>query len=271
LTRGHVWTGASADLCQVVEEANILPIKRPQEAVQDYRLLRSVTQKLRENVDQQNGSLSTFQVNDFATRLLGKYFRDDVTNSTKCDLIDLGSKVQSHFQKVPPFHFLLGALNKEVSGAVKSPLKRKRTSIKNKPDNLVATKITVHTVETAKELKKGGTISEQVETVKKALKMAYKANGRKNVNFFKFVIHPQSFSASIRNMFLASFLVKERSATISREQGIPLIGPLKGTLRNADNADQDRSDQIIMSITKHQWKELIDVLDLKEPLINLED
>jgi hypothetical protein len=264
--------GASADPREIMDEANILleTIKRPQEAVLDVMLLTSVTRKLRDNIDQQNGSSNPFQVNDFATRLMGKYYRDDGTKPTRRDMTDLGSKVRSRFQKVPSFHFMLGVLDKEVSAAVRSPEKRKRTSMKNKPELLVATKFTVQTAETAKELKKGSTISEQVETAKKALMKAYKANGRKNVNFFEFVIHPQSFSASIRNMFLASFLVKERSATISRENGIPLMGPLKGTLRNADDADEARSDQVIMSITKRQWTELIDVLDLKEPMINLE-
>jgi hypothetical protein len=53
-------TSASADLLQIVEEANILTNNRPQEAVQDCRLLRSVTQKLRENVDHENGNLGGF-------------------------------------------------------------------------------------------------------------------------------------------------------------------------------------------------------------------
>ena len=48
------------------------------------------------------------------------------------------------------------------------------------------------------------------------LKQAYKANDKEAVNYFKFVIDPDSFGNTLENVFYVSFLVREGKVKVMK-------------------------------------------------------
>ena len=74
--------------------------------------------------------------------------------------------------------------------------------------------------------------------------------------------------------FLTSFLVKDNKATIYLRDEIPHIKPASGARHSTGNRSTSeerngKSSQIILTITKSQWKELTELLRIEESIIQL--
>ena len=93
----------------------------------------------------------------------------------------------------------------------KSEIERKEKTVRQrivrtKDKDLVKTKVT--------ELRETQKSENQTEAMVKScitqLVAHYRANGKKAVNYFKFVIDPNNFGDTVENIFHVSFLVKEK-------------------------------------------------------------
>ena len=92
-----------------------------------------------------------------------------------------------------------------------------------------------------------------------------------HINFFEFVIDPKSFSNTVKHIFLASFLVKDNKATIYLRDEIPYIKPARHTKTGNGSSEEGnrKSSQLILTITKSQWKKLTELLRIEESTIQL--
>jgi hypothetical protein len=111
------------------------------------------------------------------------------------------------------------------------------------------------------------------------------SKGDGGLAFFKFVINPHSFGQTIENMFYVSFLIRDGKVGISMDdRGLPYLSmwppprfiPDKGTDRFLDfpevsggkvNGHEKAKHQAVLAIDMDYWEQLIDVFDIKEPMI----
>merc|ERR1739838_105312 len=75
---------------------------------------------------------------------------------------------------------------------------------------------------------------------------------------YTFVLHPTSFSETVRHLFLSSFLVKEKKAAIIMKE------PNKPRLYYGKSGGQ-----CVFTLPKNQWEQLVELLEIQEPKIKL--
>ena len=56
---------------------------------------------------------------------------------------------------------------------------------------------------------------ELVQLTQTLLKLKFKENGKKPIDYFQFVLHPSNFGTTVENIFHVSFLIKEGNVSIS--------------------------------------------------------
>lgn len=240
------------------EATNLLDkVHRPQEAYLDSKVVFTCVRKLKEDADALRGTRSVFKTDEFAGLLKNVFDEEE----GKFDWAKLGRRVQ-HCQKKPaPFEYVFGSLERSspedgIQGTATKPIKRRATI--NKAE-AVPTKFSIQTG-TSKEknpVPKGPDVTELVKDVEKILRRACKQTQDGGVDLFKFVLHPTSFSETVRHLFLTSFLVKEKKAAIVIKDGEPYIFHGKS------------GGQLIFTLTKSQWEKLVEVLNITEPKIKL--
>ena len=109
-------------------------------------------------------------------------------------------------------------------------------------------------------------------TVETLIFYNFRDNGCKPVNYFKFVIDPESFGATVENMFHVSFLVKQRSVQLSvcPDIELPVLQPVSAS-RAGDDGDGDGDsagkEQAIISLSYDDWEQLVEALDIKTAAI----
>ncbi|KFX99317.1 hypothetical protein O988_03940 [Pseudogymnoascus sp. VKM F-3808] len=93
-------------------------------------------------------------------------------------------------------------------------------------------------------------------------------NADGGMDLFRFVINPRSFGQTVENMFYVSFLIRDGKAAITvDENGLPFLGEAE-PLGRAEAVKKDVSKhQAIFAIDMATWEELIEVFDIREPII----
>lgn len=229
-------------------------VERPQEAIIDSRFYSKTVRKIKEDADLRRGKKQVFDAIQFADLFMAKYYKSRNNEYSTPDYwIDVCKKVQHCYRRAQPLLYLRGSIDyqQEVQKTV-SKQKQRRSLTSN--EVLKPTKYTVQTAQADGD--KGPSVAELVENVERCLRKACRRST--NVELLEFVMNHDSFSETIRNIFLTSFLVKEKKAAIYHKKSIPFI-----TNRTPDNdADSDDEDQganngqLILTITKRQWEEL---------------
>ncbi|KFY21582.1 hypothetical protein V493_07292 [Pseudogymnoascus sp. VKM F-4281 (FW-2241)] len=102
----------------------------------------------------------------------------------------------------------------------------------------------------------------------KQLMRKHGLNADGGMDLFRFVINPRSFGQTVENMFYVSFLIRDGKAAITvDEDGLPFLGEAE-PLRRAEAVKKDVSKhQAIFAIDMATWEELIEVFEIREPII----
>ncbi|KAN0089476.1 Nse4 domain containing protein [Hyaloscypha variabilis] len=89
------------------------------------------------------------------------------------------------------------------------------------------------------------------------------------IAFFKFVINPHSFGQTIENMFYVSFLIRDGKVGISMDdRGLPYLNfPEESTGNRSGKGRDTAKHQAVLAIDMDHWEQLIDLFDIKEPMI----
>ena len=112
-----------------------------------------------------------------------------------------------------------------------------------------------------------------VESTFDHLKEKYEENDKQAISYFALILDPTSFSKSVENMFHFSFLVKEGRASFELDEegkGLPYTRPLKAKHHVVGgNPDEEVNEkrQAIISLTFEDWEDMIQLLDIEEPMI----
>ncbi|KAG0232762.1 nuclear protein [Actinomortierella wolfii] len=174
-------------------------------------------------------------------------------------------------QRVPTMDFMLGPMSVEHKSRQIGPRTRIVRDPKQmrKPQELQEADIARQENETTKNVRQIASILEQAE-------------GR--VNLFRLVVNPESFGQTVENIFYLSFLVRDGRASISEadadnpdselEEGVDYEGrniqPMVEACEEPTAQDYENGllkKQLVMEIDMAMWKELIEVYDIREPMI----
>lgn len=113
------------------------------------------------------------------------------------------------------------------------------------------------------------------EQVKRMFKILERKNGNRQINLFKFVINPQSFSKSVENLFYVSFLIKEGRVVLEEDHdGFPSIRirdsmPTDPKARELEIRKRREASEnhIIFQMDMPTWRKLIEKFDIQSSFI----
>jgi len=113
-------------------------------------------------------------------------------------------------------------------------------------------------------------IAETVQKIYSKLKTCYKRNGKKPINYFKFVINPHSFASTVENIFHVSFLLNDGLVIMELDNDEPFIHPISKGKENSNPETVSQTNerlQNIFTIDMNTWKGIIVALDINSAMI----
>ncbi|KAG0650346.1 Non-structural maintenance of chromosome element 4 [Hyphodiscus hymeniophilus] len=85
---------------------------------------------------------------------------------------------------------------------------------------------------------------------------------------FKFVINPRSFGQTIENIFYVSFLIRDGKVGLTTDdRGMPYLEPTVPRTKAQIEEEGAHKHQSVIALDMAQWEELIELFDIKEPMI----
>ncbi|KAK4145695.1 Nse4 C-terminal-domain-containing protein [Dichotomopilus funicola] len=114
-----------------------------------------------------------------------------------------------------------------------------------------------------------GVPPEEEAEVERSLMEQYALHENGGIGLLRFVVNPDSFGQTVENMFYVSFLIREGSIKLEfDEDGLPTIEPvLQNSSAEPSRPKAAMRHQAIMSIDMATWRDIIEVFDIKEPMI----
>ncbi|XP_033633644.1 non-structural maintenance of chromosomes element 4 homolog A-like isoform X1 [Asterias rubens] len=252
----------------------VAKIKCSREAALDSGLMLLVSSLGKERAQKLHTDFNTFEPTEFAEKLItfmsDRRIRNDQGDRNapfpKEGWSKLGQTAKSCFRRAPAFHFILGSFERGECPAKKKKQTANRQKEKDSgpavvPKQLVSMEKS-HQEVTTEEVERMLGILHQVTS--------FNQDDPSNVDpvsLFEFVINPHSFSQTVENIFHLSFLVKDGHAELKLDPDwLPIIIPKMPYMEGQTKERVDRK-QIMMTLHMTQWKEIIEVFEIREPLI----
>ena len=259
--------GDNFNLILMEAEQILKDVKGTQEAMEDAKMFRMLCQKVREMSEDTNTNEKQFHVDEFAANI-GRIVnasieRGNIVKITRAQLVSLGKRLSNKFKRSPSFSVILGALDTEAPEE-KEKRRTARRPVAERQRAVTKTAIV------EKSQADGQMTDKLVASTREILNKEYKSNGKKPVNYFEFVIDPESFGNTVENMFHVSFLVKQRCVQLSVDDsiGLPVLEPVSSRARDAgDEEGGGEKNQAIITLSYEDWEEFVEVLEIKKAVI----
>lgn len=251
-------------MADVVKDADNLcsAVENTSELLMDAKVLNIVTKCVSEKSRNVSVNEDHFDMVDFAQRL-------------KLKMTDIHGAVDWRIMADEPlfididcpfFSPLLGLPSQQPATASQIEKKRANRRQKDLPSQVTQPEKVRETERHDEE-----SVEQTVQRIFSVLLQAYKRNNRKAINYFHFVLHPTSFSSTVENIFHVSFLVRDGFVKLYYDDsGMPVIEPAADAKKeNASRTNRNgySKKQNILSIDMTVWKDLVDILDITEPMI----
>eukprot|EP00616_Rhizochromulina_sp_CCMP1243_P018737 CAMPEP_0118980178 /NCGR_PEP_ID=MMETSP1173-20130426/27715_1 /TAXON_ID=1034831 /ORGANISM="Rhizochromulina marina cf, Strain CCMP1243" /LENGTH=322 /DNA_ID=CAMNT_0006930503 /DNA_START=1 /DNA_END=969 /DNA_ORIENTATION=+ len=241
------------------------------EAFQDFRLknnqLEEKAMYMRESVlDLQNfktiTTASTQQAQALAMinqkvsvdRLIESLRSKGVDDEGAFQWASLGASVSKFFATVPGIEFMQGPLGRP------EPLRKTRAQAKGAGESDEEEEAEAVKVETIANRK-----DDEIECTQKRIshlssKLVKDSAETPDLDFFQYLVDPQSFTQTVENIFDFSFLVKKGSASLAVQDGVPVISSVSEAANG--NVDEDKpSRQLVISLSPGDLRELREVFE----------
>ncbi|CAH1783014.1 unnamed protein product [Owenia fusiformis] len=246
-------------------EANFKKVNHTREAAMDGETVVLLTKLAKQRAQNLSTDFVKFSCVEFMEKLLTK-----ITNGQREDTEvtpemwqNFGENTHQLYRKSPAFSCMLGTFKND-------PPERpppKVPKVKDTDRNKAAVKPTA-VKDAGKEITSEDQTSAHVEYINRCLKKEYAEGDNEPVCFFEFVVNPHSFGLTVENIFHLSFLVKDGLAEVKLDEDkLPVIVPLREGGEKGSKKGSKKNSQVLMSITMDEWKKIIKVFDISEPLI----
>ena len=238
-------------------------VNAPQELGMDASVVKNLSRICKQQVHQMSANINQFRYEEYVEKIkigmnvqnrldmkkwlmLGKSEVFPVT-FTLCFLSTVGEQTKVLFRRSPYLSSsMYGALNTIPPEPKVEKPKEKKVRQATKVSDLKETQtVTLEEAETSDNI-----TDRIVQNIYKILVEKFRENGRKPINFFKFVLHPNNFGKTIENMFHVSFLVKENKVAvrICNETKMPLIEPLAAKKKEEESTEEVGKFQVVMNM-----------------------
>ncbi|KAF7663900.1 hypothetical protein LDENG_00197240 [Lucifuga dentata] len=277
--REDMLSPSSNKLTEVLEEANKLfkDVRQAREAALDAQLLVVATDLGKEKASQLFAEGTAFDHSVFAEHLLSfmglnrleereeeeqeggsvhGYLPQDAWHR-------LASRAERCFRTAPTFHYMMGSFHAEPR-LPKQRIERQRKLPVKEAKRIMPTQL--------KKMDKSHqeATEKEVERIQGYLNFYHEADPATPISYYEFVIDPNSFSRTVENIFHVSFLIRDGFARMYLDDDkLPCIAPVVDGEAKAGGSSSRH--QCIVSISCQSWKELIDVFEITEAMINPAD
>eukprot|EP00794_Sanderia_malayensis_P005389 gene5389-6062_t len=267
---------ASKGLSNLLEETESLfdKVRHTREAVLDSNLLLSVASLGSEQAKQLQTDFVTFDPQVFTDKLvqlmvpktLSSLHHEDEDEDDamkrKLDSLNwnlLAKKCSGYFKRAPTVDFMLGPLIIEVK---KKPAREGNNRRNEKFD--LSQKVAPEEISKVEEQEEATT--KEVERIYSVLRKVTK-EGTQAIGLFEFITDPASFGATVENLFHLSFLVKDGKARIDLDENEQPTVCKSDPYHESHCKEIVVQKQIIMPLSIEDWKEIIEVYDIKEATV----
>ncbi|MEQ2286751.1 hypothetical protein AMECASPLE_005586, partial [Ameca splendens] len=261
-------------LTEVLEEANKLfkDVRQAREAALDAQLLVVATDLGKEKASQLFSEGSAFDPTAFAENLLSfmglNRLEDEDDEPLNGGVGDgylprdawhkLARRAECCFMTAPSFHYMMGSFHAEP------PAPKQRVERQRKAPGKEAKRIMPTQLKKMDESHQEAT-EKEVERILGYLKSYYQ-DDPSPISYYEFVIDPNSFSRTVENIFHTSFLIRDGLARLYLDTDkLPCIEPVEEA--EVEAAGSFSRKQCIVSISPKIWRELINVFEIKETII----
>lgn len=85
--------------------------------------------------------------------------------------------------------------------------------------------------------------------------------------YFKFVVNPDSFTQTVENMFDLAFLVREKNAMITVEDGELILHHMKGKFMNKEDDRRNVVNSNVFSLNFHKFSRCIEHYNIQKSIV----
>ncbi|KAM4608014.1 non-structural maintenance of chromosomes element 4 homolog A isoform 1-T2 [Polymixia lowei] len=263
-------------LTEVLDEANKLfkDVRQAREAALDAQLLVVATDLGKEKASQLFAEGIAFDPSAFAEHLLSfmglnrlEDGEEEQENGAANDGFlpqdawhRVAKRAQCCFKTAPSFHYMMGSFLSEP------PPPKQRVERQRKAPSKEAKRIMPTQLKKMEESHQEAT-EKEVERILGYLRGYYADEPTLPISYYEFVIDPNSFSRTVENIFHTSFLIRDGLARMYLDNAeLPCIAPVEeGEVETGGSSSRK---QCVISISPKTWRELKDVLDIREALIH---
>ncbi|KAK9719422.1 hypothetical protein K7432_004802 [Basidiobolus ranarum] len=232
-------------------------VKNPYEATLDARLLVLSadigTQKARRmKIDSHSFDTSEY-IAKMVTLMGGRQGIEDEEGRSILNWDTLGDIATNYTARAPSMDFILGPLATEQKTR---QISKQRARLEK--DKAFLTK--------PQELKEGDIEKQENETTKNVQAIASLLEEHGPINYFEFIINPESFSQTVENIFYLSFLIRDGKAYIDDESGQPILEACMPPTQE-DYAQGLVKKQLILELDLPTWQVIIDTYNIRQSVI----
>ncbi|XP_027761990.1 non-structural maintenance of chromosomes element 4 homolog A [Empidonax traillii] len=272
--REEMLSSKSNRLTEALEEADKLfeKVCRAREAALDAQFLVLASNLGKEKANELHSEMTSFDSAMFAEDLLtlmginrtqvgendhepGGFLPHDAWRK-------VGEEALKYFKRAPTFHYMLGSFKSEPPVA-KQRIERQKKASRGEAKQIMPTQL-----KKMEESHEEAT-EREVERILGILQTLFESDPDTPISFFDFVIDPNSFARTVENMFHVSFLIRDGLAEVKLDNDkLPIIEPTKSRKVGEINRGPGAREQLVMSLTQEEWKEIIEAFEITEAMIS---
>lgn len=212
----------------------------------------------------------TFRATDFANRIVRLVNVEESSQSESLNettKVKLDKMIQPHFNHCVPLKPLLGAFTFTKVETVRKETRQRQPRTQ---DKVVAQQLQPKKLTEISDEDQNSKVAKHVEYIMSCLAKEFKANDRKPISFYRFVMDPTSFSNSVENIFYVSFLIKDGFVAIDEdgENGLPSLSVVNKRHRETVSQTSVSKKQLILSLDQETWQAICKGLCLTSAAID---
>ncbi|KNC99739.1 Smc5-Smc6 complex subunit NSE4 [Spizellomyces punctatus DAOM BR117] len=257
----------SEQLVRTIQKANELfqQVYTTQEATLDSRLLVTAAELGVQKAQRMRLDGGSFNVDDWIGKLVATMSTErqleeedeEYAESPEVhlDWYALGQAATRALLKAPTIDFMLGPL--AVEPKIRNQPRKVAKLVKNKED-----------LQRPQQLKESDFDKQENETTTLVFQIAKRLHEVGNINFFTFIVNPESFGQTVENLFYLSFLIRDGKVQLNEDEEGELILEPAAPPRPEDYEDNEiKRYQAVVDIDMATWRALIDAYNIRQSCI----